>query len=750
MRVFKILLLCLFLAAPCFAANGDITACRIKGTEPGNGWVLQIDIESSGATPINVGGTYAMGLGTNNDPATAKTVLTVTSLGFDATGAATTVSRTVYGTVALRKPYPDQATMNEALAAGVLTLEVALSDFVYVKDKSGVGNSGTDITIAIASGLYTQGGQASSAFSGTVTNNGTLAYPKVIGHFPIEQRRPVNGTQTIEVFAVHKYGQNGKPVAKVAVTATGATSAHVESGTATAMTLSARGDKIPVYAIPLNLSVAAGFTRGELININFTAYPWVGDATSILDSTTDGEGLYQICPLKWTIMDKMIAVVDPANGVDASCVASLVQSEADAAPCLTISGALTKIAAANNTAYFLNRTDGGEVQLYAGTYKTGKYSTQAVTNGYFTIRPHSSTNRAGVVFDGYVTSQSQYLYQRYYNVTINRPGNGFIVFAGNDAAELIMESVNLADAYTGWYSGRATSNIEFLDCITSNSYLSKGGNDGHSRLNRNCMYTAPSGAQIIVGDASCILGLKGSGSTSNIWNGLGVIENNIVIAYTKWISKTDGYFIIPTGGYAMTNIAIINNLVERIGVSTAPMAEISSANHANVLIVHNTLSGQRFNHENDITAPYANNTLTDYIGKFNILNARGDHRADIRDTDGSMTGTWSVGYSVGWAGNHNEAISYSGDTDFWGLNSNTDTGSDSGTAIIPSSAAGYVGNGDYHLTAAANARRYLVPFGKAVLPFDLDGNPRYNDGRGSAGAYEYRIQSGNALWFGDF
>lgn len=721
------------------AATGDITAVRIAGNAEHNGWTAEIDIEG-----LSTGGTYNLGLGANNDPSTAKIVFTVTSPGYDTSGNATTVTRTIYGTKEVRKAYPSEAQSDESASGGTVTLKVALSDFIYSGD--------TSITVDIASGFYTQAATPNGSVNDlAVTNSSTLAYPKTIGHFVVEQRRPVNGTQNIEVFAAQKFAQNSKPVAFVSVTATGATSGHVETGSATAMTLSSRGDNIPVYSIPLNLSIAAGFTRGELVNINFTAYPWVGDSSSKLDSTVDaGATIEKLGQLKWTIMDKMISVVDLSTGNDTTCVASLVQGTADASPCLTISGALTKIAAQNNTLYTLNRVDGGEVQLKAGTYKTGKYSTQAVTNGYFTLTPHSSSNRAGVIFDGYVTSQYQYAYQRYYNVTFNRAASGFIVFAANTNV-LVMESVNFIDAHTGgWYSGDTNTNIEFLDNTVTNSKFSPGGNDGHSRLNRNNTYTNPTGTSQIVGNASAVIGLKGTGSASDIWTQLADGESNVLIAYTNWTSKTDGYFILGSpGNQSLSNMAIINNLVERIGVSATPLSEISDApTISNIILWYNTYSGQRFNHENDISAPYVNRTLTNWSGKFNLFNSRGDHRADIFDTDTTMVGSWSIGYSIGWLGNHNEAIAYSGDQDFWGLLSNIDTGSDSGTSINPSAPVGYVtdksqggtniGNGDYHLTASSLALS-KVPSGSAVLPYDLDGNLRHNNGFGAAGAFEWDV-----------
>lgn len=734
-------LVAFFLLLPALSwADGDITACRIKGTAPGDGWVLQVDVDATHSA-ISTGGAYDLGLGTNNNPSTAKITLTVTSLGYDNTGAATTISRTVYGTAALRKPYPDQATNNESVASGTLTLEIALSDFIYAKDKSGSGNSGTDIAISISAGMYSQGGVSTTSYSGTVTNNSTVAYPKVIGHFALEQSRPVNSVTPVEVFAVHKYGQNLKPVAAVIITATGATSTHTETATVTSMTQSARGDLIPVYQAALDLTTAAGFTRGELVNINFTAYPWVGDSGATLDATTDaGDAVYKLGPLKWTIMDKMIAVVDPANGNDTTGVASETQGTADASPCLTINGALTKIAAANNAAYSLNRIDGGEVQLKAGTYGWNKTGSQSSTNGYFTLTPHSSTNQAGVLIDTGST-HAAYTYQRFLNVTINRVADAFIIFGSNTI--VVMEKVNFTDTYSGWYSASTNADLEFMDCTTTNSNLSKGGNDGHSRLNRNCTYTSPTGGELIVGQTSCVLGLKVTGGSKSIFEGLSGGHNNIIIGYSKALAKTDGYLISASSSSNFTNVAIVNNLMERIGSSATPIAEISNGNYSNILFLHNTFAGQRVNHENDVSSPYTNVTFLDWVGRNNFFNARGDHRADIIDTDASMVGTWSVGYSVGWLGNWNEAVSYTGDTDFWGLYSNVDTGSNSGTAIVPTSPVGYMadnsrsgadtGNGNYHLYSGSKGVN-LIPPSKSVLPYDLDGNRRRSEAD-DAGCY---------------
>ncbi len=113
-------------------AQGDILSVTV-GSE---GWYVDIVIDD-----LSTGGSYDMGLGANNNPATGtpKIVFTVVSLGYDATGTPTTVTRTVYGTKAIRKPYPNQSQNEESSSGGDVTVRVALSDYIYAKDKTGGG-----------------------------------------------------------------------------------------------------------------------------------------------------------------------------------------------------------------------------------------------------------------------------------------------------------------------------------------------------------------------------------------------------------------------------------------------------------------------------------------------------------------------------------------------------------------------------------------------------------------------------------
>ncbi len=724
-------------------ANGDISNITIRA----DGWSADVLLEGWAGQQGNV--VYAYGLGANNDTTNAKFVLAVVSQGFNAAGGSTTANRTVYGTQTVRLPYPNEADLDEVDSGGNLVVRVALSEYIYDADAFAIA--------AVGAGWVQVAAESNAVHASSSTISSALAYPKVIGHFAVPDRVPVNGITDIEVFAVQAFATDGKPVAMVKITATGADSSHVEtSADITDMTLSGRGDLIPVYAASMDLSVSAGFTLGEVVTIDFTAYPWVGDAGAVLNSTTDaGTQIFQLNPLTYTIMNKMIAVVDGVGG--GTPVASESQAAADAAPFATQDDAIVGIAAQNNSDHSLNRLDGGEIQLKAGTYKFDFSAAGASTNGYHTTTIHSSTTRAGVIFDGYDVNRTARNYMRFFDVTITRAGADLICIAGAGDVTL-MESVDFADSQAIlWYSGDADSNLEFLDCTYNSGRFSPGASTGHSRLHRNCTYTATNQTTLAgAGNPSCLLGLKapiGGGASQAVyyfWSTAGL--NNKVIGYCKMDDSPLG--LLTETVQAISNIAIVNNLIERVGASQVPILSISAGGGvdvSNIVLFNNSFAGRRFNHENDLVAPFVNGTFTNYIAKNNIFNARGDHRADIDDEDALMVGTWPVGYSVGWSNNHNEAIDYGGDTDFWGLYSNIDTGTDSGTAIVPAVPAGYVvdasrggtdlGNGDYHLDTGSPAIGQAT---EILLPFDIEGTVRFIESAtngGAAGAYEFGEQA---------
>jgi hypothetical protein len=599
------------------------------------------------------------------------------------------------------------------------TVRFCLSDWIYDKDKAGGGNSGTDVAYNILSGLYTQG-TPNNAGAGTATNNSTVTMAsgaKVIGHFVVENFRPVNSTQTIEMFFTAAYRQaGGKHIARVNVTATGGTSGHVESGSATVMTRSSRADHRYVYAVDLNLSVGAGFTRGEKVTIRCTAYPWIGDSGCILDSLTDaGATIREIQSLQWTIMDKMIAVVDTATGSDTTGVASPTQATADASPCLTVMGAMAKIAAQNNTSFTLNRLDGGEVQLRtAGTYRWSKSGAQVATNGYVTVTRHSTRTQADIVWDSNAAdTHTQWSYLRWLDMTVNRTNANFFI-AVTAGQSFVAEKINMIDSQTQvWLSIDATNgNAEFLDCTTTNSQLSAG----RQRLIRNCNYSALSNAQKPFGNSWCVFGavVDGTSGTTNLdlWGPItSGVGSNLLLAHIYAPKKSD--LGLGSSSCVLTNAAFFNILLERVGVSNQVIASHSFADYRNHVHQECTLAGQRFNIENDYNTPH--NYLTIGIRWQNCILNRGNHRADLRNSNPTLVGGWAMDHSVGCSNNWEIGTPYIGDQGFWGLNSNDPGRTDfqngvqmPGFVLDNSEIGANTGFGNYHVAASGPAQAINV------------------------------------------
>ena len=107
---FHLMLVAALFALRAAAAPGDILSVEVET----NGWVLEVAIQGAGTN-----GAYNFGLGTNNTLTGGEKVkVTVTSMGFNDTGAPTTVQRIIYGTFALRFPYPNQAYRTRSWSPG--------------------------------------------------------------------------------------------------------------------------------------------------------------------------------------------------------------------------------------------------------------------------------------------------------------------------------------------------------------------------------------------------------------------------------------------------------------------------------------------------------------------------------------------------------------------------------------------------------------------------------------------------------
>ena len=145
-------------------ATGDVTV-SIDST----GEFFLLDVEG-----FSVGATVTL----------AGIALYVRSPGYDGTGTLIDVDRTITPGRVAQKAYPNQASVDQTDIGGALGGRVSLRDYIYDGDDAlGDAPNAIDITADVPSGaiVNTAGaGQSSNVVSeGAVTNNSSLAYPKV-------------------------------------------------------------------------------------------------------------------------------------------------------------------------------------------------------------------------------------------------------------------------------------------------------------------------------------------------------------------------------------------------------------------------------------------------------------------------------------------------------------------------------------------------------------------------------------------
>ena len=315
-----------FLTCPSLFAQSNyaITAGWVCGADAAgdsriNGWVLDLRVYN-----LSTGGTYSLGIDTAypanspyNKPYKPNLALSVLSSGYTNAGSSTTWTRTLYGTLPVRQPYPNQ-TSNDEFAAGsadacsgdtvptsYVDIRIALSDFVYSTD--------TSLSLTASAGIYTQGGHGTLAANAlSITNNSStsinacansaagsnsgVTYPAncsaAVAPMPVCRWATVPlqmvtaATFPVEVVCFDRHYRQGLPVAAVVVSAQDQHSNSV-SYTITKPTISTTnpGDQGKVQAYVANVSFTS-LNAADNVTLNFTAYPWIG--SSLSTSTTTG------------------------------------------------------------------------------------------------------------------------------------------------------------------------------------------------------------------------------------------------------------------------------------------------------------------------------------------------------------------------------------------------------------------------------------------------------------------------------
>lgn len=576
---------------------GDILSVNIAP----QGWYAELLLES-----LSDGGSYSFGIDAANKLVAPKIAFNVTSLGFTDTGIATTITRIVYGTIAKRKIYPNDTYNDEEITGSNVIIRIALNEYIYSDDV---------VTVDILSGLYSQGGNDSTAISNlSVTNNCVEAYPKVVGNWTITDRDIIQDGFTLSCIAAHNSVKEGRPVRGVTFTITDQHS-HTVTATVTETTkvLNAVSG---IYSAEYVYSIdTATLTDGDTLDFNFRAFPFYGNEASCLN-TADGVNTYpsKKYSKRQFKLDKThvaygraVAVVDSVAGSSPAVVA-LPDFNSSTPPdaYATIAAAINAIVTFNTNNYGRSNCSGGIIYLKEGTHAwSGGTNAPGTTEFMLIIEKFPDTVRDNVIIGSVSGDNDAGSHTKFKDVYLNNSASIF-----TDETFVIFENcrVNL----TGSAPFYTTPSYNYVvNCIVD---------AGTTRLNgygiAECAVIMVKGCLIADGSNAylqtiVIIGNKSNGTTASIsgtYHTTSLIDNAIV-AFNSVLSRSGATVLcalaaVGTTTDLMHGALIMQNSFERAtggAANSAPLCQFAADSTGtptvnNVMIWNNTFVGQRVNY----------------------------------------------------------------------------------------------------------------------------------------------------------
>lgn len=717
------------------AATGTVIACEILST----GWQAKLTVAG-----FKDGGTYDFGA-IDTDVANSKLAFTVVSEGYSTAGVLGTKTRTVYGTRVVQKAYPNQATAEETETGGNVELTIALSDYIYNDDKNGgAGTSGTDPTVSVSAGWYTDNGTGGSgngnlSVSGlAVTNNSTRDYPKVIGRWAVVPYQRFVSTFDLEAVAFHRFAENGKPVACVKF-ADGVTTDQY----ATAMVKSSAEDSLPCYRRTIT---ASDYTDNSVVTCNFTAYPWVGDADAVLTTVGGSSGALTLGPLPLVAdpdddYQKFVAVVDPVSGNNGTGVVSTTYATAAANPFLNFRNAAAALSAASGMGF---DGQGGTIYLLQGAHTTSGSGSVTATNSWITVTRAPGASKAGTYFEFAAGQYAATPKLRLYDISLKPLSTSYLGSSGT-GYQLWLDHVDIicATQLTNQIFGE--HELGYYTHCTSDKLSDPFTDNGVTHLAaliRGCAVTNGRRLNVSAGfGPRCILTTSLHHANAQSGRFATVSATNTVYAYNKDLANPDVSnaqlgLTLPAG-----DVAIVCNLWEDTGGTNPTQSIYDDGNTQpsdNIILWHNTVAGERSNIGYGETANVAR---SNFSLKFNAF-FRVATKHDVFASNGTFIGAWSVLYGVGWVGNHNESSDANFLPNYFGIRGTRNAAP--GYAADQSQTTSGSGGGNYHPAGLSSVLRSKIPDAAGVvIPWDLDGVP-YVAGS-PAGAYSEPVISGATI-----
>jgi len=719
------------------AAPGDVKWATV---EP-SGWVLQVGFDGLGTN-----GVFDFGFGTNNSGA-SKVVLQLKSLAYSTNGVSTMRSRVLYGTRQLRLPYPNQLLQDVAIVGGDTVARIALSDYVFQSD--------SNLTCAVAANWYSTNIANASV---PVTNSSTMSYPKTIGNWTWPNWDRISGPSfPLRCASFNRFGMNGSPVACVVFTASD-THGHTTSQTvATPVVDPSLKDAVPVVEFVAHMD-ATGLNQGDVITCNFKAYPWVGDAGSVLD-TADGlhadttpyyHPLTLVCD-KTGGYGRALAVVAPGGTSAGTVITNALDTNNPPAAFDTIANAAAAIQLVNNASFGHNDCGGGTILLRAGDhifngvpdvpsttwltisgYPSDALQSCRIVGGTSSGRPNAIAkfSRLNIVANA---SLVFYRYKSWWfdhcliNVTNS---NTSLIYLG--LAAVTFCTVSNLDQGFAQYSGESTT----FSLIRGNAVVGKCSPwHCYTVVGNLCNFPDATGARMRTGLSGVTYPMQDSVMACNIFSNMDC--------------SGSGCFTFWSGGETLYNgAAIVQNILENVGPYSVVLGihpDSSTGNTTNLMLWNNVVVGERSNlGYNDTGAAPAYSVL--WSVKNNVwddYNIKSDTFQGTGGAQGSRSGNWANAWGVGFSGNANlERYKMPGGGGFlnyfMGLNSfqPTSPGGDPPNCVpTPAGYAGWIRDGSWqgyatNGTGSGNYRlQVLSPLVTGwlsdwVLPLDITGSAR--------------------------
>ena len=649
-------LLCLLLLAPaiCLAATGDWDWFTVET----NGWVLQGAVNG-----YSTNGLFSFGFGTNQS-GTGKLSVTVVSPGFSDSGVSNAVTRTIYATKQLRQPWPYQTNYAAITNGSDLVLRMALSDYVFSND--------VIQAIAVLPGVYSN----STSVIGNITNGSTCGYSQVHAianwSWPGWQRI-TNNTMTLKAVGFHRSGQLGRPLKVIQFVAQDQHSNAVTNWVTRMSIDPTVGDASPVTEYIAQMNVG-GFTNGDQIRCDFTAFPWVGDSGAVL-STFDNANTWPT-PL-WTsitnLCDRTQTYYGPigtwaicaTNGSDATGVACTNASPFMTNCFLTINGALLAIKGTNNNQFGHSDCGAGTVFLTQGKNwvwvgGSGSYSTKPPC--WVTVT-RWITNSVSQVVIGDQGGNKKICDRDLINGVTIASTNTTATISGNQSMwydQCVINSTNSTLFYINtvqYYTRNTVSNLSMgfgpSGTVLASPSIIRGNTIQNYAGQAWFTYT-------VLGNVRNITNSCTKGIMINEYNGQTIPRaDGAIVAYNQiygFNCSTIAALQLCTTTNQTFGMAIVQNIVESpFDAGSQPVCRVVSDSDtatatSNILLWNNTFLGERVNlFYNDSGTVSFTRTLNSV--KNNLFDNENIKSDTFGTPSGNRIGNWSELWSVGWSGN---------------------------------------------------------------------------------------------------